>query len=393
MPLSFPAVVELANQLSAQRELLLKQWMKDVHEDTNIQASEMVTARELRDHMPQMFDDLVARLRDSGGQSVASAERHAQSHGYYRLTQGYDLAELLQEIAVARLIFIDHLLAFEGGRPAFGGEAKRFALRTIHAFFDDFARESVKRFVDEQQAEVQHLSASRLRLLRTVSHELRNPVNSLSLAVQALADETEEEPRRKSLTILRRNIDHLVELLNRLLDFSKFIDAQFTVVLAPFDPHEFANDLAAIYLPLSRNTGLTFEASVDPALGTHLVSDVTKLRQTADNLLSNAFKYTEAGRVHLLLRAASDGAHWLLVVEDSGRGIPVEAQANLFNEFYRVPGTEHLPGTGLGLAITRRLVDLLGGSIRVESTPGQGSRFEVKLPRLREPPPAETAKP
>ena len=81
MPLSYPAVEELANQLSAQRELLLKQWMREVHEDANIRASETVTARELRDHMPQIFDDLVARLRDSDGRSVESADRHAQSHG------------------------------------------------------------------------------------------------------------------------------------------------------------------------------------------------------------------------------------------------------------------------------------------------------------------------
>ena len=381
---SLPAVVELADYLAAQREPLLKEWMNEVHKDANIQTSETISTRELRDHIPNMFDDLVEMLRHSDKQSTGRAEDHARVHGHYRLTQGYELSELLREIALARLVFTNHIVAFEERTPAFDSEAERFALRTIHEFFDNLARESVKRFVDEQQAELAHLSAARLRLLRTVSHELRNPINSISLVAQSLPDEQDEACRREAIGRLQRNVAHLTELLNRLLDFSKLIDGTLVVVLAPFDPQEFAHDLQSTYHQLCESRGLEFEASVDPRLGHRLVGDLTKLRQIADNLLSNALKYTATGRVKLRLCLAADDTHWLLVVEDTGRGIAAEAHSSLFHEFYRVPGTEHLPGTGLGLAITRRLVELLGGSIRVDSMPGQGSCFEAKFPRVRE---------
>lgn len=381
---SFPAVAKLADYLAAQRESLLKEWMNEVHKDANIQASETVSPRELRNHIPQLVDDLVELLRDS---HARSAERtgHARIHGHYRLTQGYELSELLREIALVRLVFTNHIVLFQERTPDFRGDAELSALRTIHGFFDDLARESVQRFVDEQQAELAQLSAARLRILRTVSHELRNPLNSIALVAQTLPDKEDDEQRRESVRTLQRSVGHMTELLNRLLDFSKLVNGRLTVVLAPFDPRELVHDLEAVYRQLCESSGLEFEATIDPALGDRLVGDITKLRQIADNLLSNAVKYTAAGSVKLLLRPAPDDAHWLLAVEDTGRGIAAESRPSLFREFYRVPGTEHLPGTGLGLAITRRLVELLGGSICVESEPGQGSRFEAKFPRLREP--------
>jgi two-component system capsular synthesis sensor histidine kinase RcsC len=141
----------------------------------------------------------------------------------------------------------------------------------------------------------------------------------------------------------------MTELLNRLLDFSKLVDGRLTVVLAPFDPRELVHDLEAFYRQLCESSGLEFEATIDPALGDRLVGDITKLRQIADNLLSNAVKYTAAGSVKLLLRPASDDAHWLLAVEDSGRGIAAESRPSLFREFYRVPALRISPEPGSGL--------------------------------------------
>src|SRR4030095_4399 len=300
---SYPAVAKLADYLAAQRESLLKAWMNEVHKDTNMQSSETVSPRELRDHIPQLFDDLVELLRDS---NARSAERmgHARIHGHYRLTQGYELSELLREIALARLVFTNHIILFQEHTPDFRGDAELSALRTIHGFFDDLARESVQHFVDEQQAELAQLSAARLRILRTVSHELRNPLNSIALVAQHLPEERHDEQRRESVRTLQRGVGHMTELLNRLLDFSKLVDGRLNVVLAPFDPRELVHDLEAVYRQLCESSGLEFEATIDPALGDRLVGDITKLRQIADNLLRNAVKYPAAGGVKVILRAA-----------------------------------------------------------------------------------------
>jgi two-component system, NarL family, sensor histidine kinase EvgS len=125
--------------------------------------------------------------------------------------------------------------------------------------------------------------------------------------------------------------------------------------------------------------GLSFEAERDPSVEV-VVSDPTKLRQIGYNLLSNAVKYTERGRIGLKVRAIAPDK-WALTIEDSGSGIPTQELEQIFSEYHRAAETAHLEGSGLGLAIVRRLVDLLHGEIRVESEVGQGSRFDVILPR------------
>ncbi|RYD81913.1 MAG: ATP-binding protein, partial [Verrucomicrobiaceae bacterium] len=133
------------------------------------------------------------------------------------------------------------------------------------------------------------------------------------------------------------------------------------------------------YEPLAEAKRLHLEGSCDAALG-NLISDELKIKQIASNLVSNALKYTVQGSVRLSFRTV-DPHRWMIEVEDTGPGIPPHELERIFQEFHRVKETAHQQGTGLGLAITKRLVDLLGGQIRVESAVGMGSRFEVLLPR------------
>ena len=142
---------------------------------------------------------------------------------------------------------------------------------------------------------------------------------------------------------------------------------------------ELVDELVAHFQPAAELRSLAFEADYDPSLEL-VVGDPTKLRQISYNLLSNALKYTERGRVVLSVRAV-DADRWALIVEDTGPGIAPEECGQIFSEYHRAADTAHLEGTGLGLSIVKRLVDLLRGEIHLESQLGRGSRFEVILPR------------
>jgi signal transduction histidine kinase len=137
------------------------------------------------------------------------------------------------------------------------------------------------------------------------------------------------------------------------------------------------------FRPAAEAKGLALELTCDPALSA-VTGDPLKVKQVINNLLSNAIKYTDAGRVALTLRPRAD-QQWAILVEDTGRGIAPEELQHIFAEFHRSAPQAEVGGTGLGLAITKQLVELLGGSIQVESTPERGSRFEVTLPRTYPP--------
>jgi signal transduction histidine kinase len=134
---------------------------------------------------------------------------------------------------------------------------------------------------------------------------------------------------------------------------------------------------------LAERKGIEFRTVVDPALPTQLVGDQQRIEQVVINLLSNAFKFTEQGSVTLKMALGHDRA-WTIAVTDTGIGIPPHAQEIIFEEFRQIDGSSSraYQGTGLGLAIVRKLVHLMGGQVKVESTLGKGSTFTVRLPLI-----------
>jgi PAS domain S-box-containing protein len=262
--------------------------------------------------------------------------------------------------------------------------------------------ENLEAKVAERTAELQVAvtraeSADRLKsaFLATMSHELRTPLNSIigftGIVLQGLAGPLNAE-QHKQLGMVRSSARHLLELINDVLDLSKIEADQLEVHERPFDLPEVVRHAVDAIRPLADKKKLEIALDISPALG-EMVSDARRVEQIFLNLLNNAVKFTDRGKISVSAtreeRTAGPnrvaGPALVLRVSDTGIGIKPEDLETLFKPFRQVDMglTRAHEGTGLGLAICRRLADLLGGEITVESTWASGSEFRVTLPLLR----------
>jgi len=228
--------------------------------------------------------------------------------------------------------------------------------------------------------EAQRLAQVRSEFLANMSHEIRTPLN----AVLGLAQMGERDSaHRKAQDNFRRIVDsgrHLLGVVNDILDFSKIEAGKLELEQAPFDLGEAIDQAVDLTAAQAYAKGLEFEVHEAADLPEQVQGDHMRLTQVLVNLLSNAVKFTEHGRV--ALEVERYGLGLVFRVRDSGIGMTPEQTARLFAAFEQGDSstTRKYGGTGLGLAISKRLVDAMGGEVRVESRPGQGSLFEVRLP-------------
>jgi len=225
--------------------------------------------------------------------------------------------------------------------------------------------------------------------LANMSHELRTPLNSI-LGFSALVreDANLSEEHRKDLDIVRRGGEHLLGLIDDVLDMAKIEAGRITLDHASFNLSDLVQDNLSMLRERARSKGLELFLKSSPLVPRCVRSDAGKLRQVLVNLISNALKYTERGSVTVRLDAKAmyetkpiDSRILLIVeVEDTGIGIAPEDQARIFSPFVQLGRSDTQNGTGLGLSITRQFVQLMGGAISVQSTEGEGSLFRVELP-------------
>ncbi|PZR37041.1 MAG: hybrid sensor histidine kinase/response regulator, partial [Ectopseudomonas oleovorans] len=224
-----------------------------------------------------------------------------------------------------------------------------------------------------------NMAQARSAFLANMSHEIRTPLNGL-LGMLALAlDGPLSAEQRQQLGIAHDSGKVLVELLNDILDLSKFEAGQLELETIPFDLGALAEETASL---LSQNAASAVELTclIDPALPAQVLGDPTRVRQIVINLLSNALKFTRFGRVDLIVERNTDGI--CIRVRDTGIGIAEDAQARIFQPFAQaeVGITREYGGTGLGLALTRRLCEAMHGKLTLQSKEGLGSEFCAKLP-------------
>ncbi|MBK9160085.1 MAG: response regulator [Nitrosomonadales bacterium] len=219
--------------------------------------------------------------------------------------------------------------------------------------------------------------------LASMSHELRTPLNAiLGFSSLMLKDSGRREVQRTHLEIIHRSGEHLLTLINDVLEMAKIEAGKVQLEKAPFDLGALVREVTDMMQIRAEGKGLRLLLDQSSSFPRFINGDEARLRQILLNLLSNAVKFTEQGGVTLRLGSRMNGGlHLLIEVEDSGPGISAEDQKRLFQpfvQFGKQPGDNQ--GTGLGLSITRQFVQLMGGTISVESTPGKGSIFRVVLP-------------
>jgi len=225
---------------------------------------------------------------------------------------------------------------------------------------------------------------SKSQFLANMSHELRTPLNAIIGYSEMLQEDAEDEGLEHMIPDLGKIYTagrHLLSLINDILDLSKIEAGKTELFLESFPLATLVEEVQATATPLMKKKGNSLEVTLVEDAG-HMVADLTKVRQVLLNLLSNAAKFTENGRIDLTVDAQGD--QLFLKVTDSGIGMTEEQMGRLFQAFSQAEAStsKRFGGTGLGLVISRKFCRMMGGDITVESAPGEGTTFTVRLPRI-----------
>lgn len=250
-------------------------------------------------------------------------------------------------------------------------------------------REIIQR-LEEARETAESASRAKTEFLANMSHEIRTPLNAILGYADLIARDTQEPTSADYARTIQSAGSTLLRLLSDLLDLSQVEAGRLSLAAEPVDLHRLLHEIYAIFAPRAEQKDLTLDLGVDQTVPQHALLDGQRLRQIMINLVSNAIKFTDDGliRIHVCMSGETDGVQTtqrpmlVVTVEDTGKGIPPEAQGSIFDPFDQGPDdpTSRRNGVGLGLAITRRLVDLFGGTLTLESKVGNGSRFTVRIP-------------
>ncbi len=250
----------------------------------------------------------------------------------------------------------------------------------------EYAVEQLKGARDRAEA----ASRSKSEFLARMSHEIRTPMNGVLGMTELLGGTRLDRRQQQYAATIRHSAEGLLKIINDILDFSKIEAGKLELDDAPFDVEQVAEEAAELLAEAAHAKGIELICQLQPGLRATCTGDGMRLRQVLINLLGNAVKFTEQGQVILRVTEQEGGEPGRPLlrfeVEDTGIGIPPESQAAIFDSFSQADGstTRRYGGTGLGLAISKQLIELMGGEIELQSTPGEGSTFGFTVPLARQ---------
>ncbi|MCB0062106.1 MAG: response regulator, partial [Caldilineaceae bacterium] len=245
---------------------------------------------------------------------------------------------------------------------------------------DITSRKEIEDRLREAKEIAESANNAKSTFLSSMTHELRTPMNGVLGMTSLLLDTKLDDEQQVLVNTIRSSGDTLLNIINQILDFSKIEANKLELEDATFDLRLVVEEALDLVAPQATEKGLVLAYFLNGPTPHHFVQDVGRLRQILTNLLSNAVKFTEEGEVTITVTAQPQGADEFLLhfaVRDTGIGIPPEGIANLFQSFNQVDATiaRRFGGTGLGLAISKRLAEVMGGTMWVESAVGKGTTF------------------
>ncbi|MBO9684066.1 MAG: response regulator, partial [Flavisolibacter sp.] len=245
-------------------------------------------------------------------------------------------------------------------------------------------RSQAKQMIAQERREAEkqhHFDQQKIKFLTNLSHEFRTPISLIVGPLEQVIEEETNEKTHKRLSLVRRNANRLLNLVNQLLDFRKMEANELMLHLTEADFIPFVKEIADSFSDLSKSKGIQFSfTSSEDSL--YMSFDKNKVERILLNLLSNAFKFTgENGKVSLKIERQS-GSMVKITVSDTGMGIPKEVQDKIFDRFFQVDSEDDSinQGSGIGLSIAQEFIRIHGGSLEVDSTRGEGSTFTILLP-------------
>ena len=255
------------------------------------------------------------------------------------------------------------------------------ALGFVIMIFKDASRShQYNKELQKSNAVSQSLLKSREQLMATITHDMRSPLNTVIGFTDLLKDTQTDPTQSRYLETIAKSGDYMLQLVNDLLDFSKLEAGKINIEKIPFNPKNLIEDVIAVAIPSEIKPDVSITIKVPEELDRLLLSDPFRIKQILSNLITNAYKFTDAGTV--TVTASRIKENLVIGVEDTGIGIAKNKQELIFKEFSQAEDhiSQKYGGFGLGLSISQKLADLLNGKLSLESELGEGSKFTLSIP-------------
>ncbi|PHJ55890.1 ATPase [Nostoc linckia z18] len=391
--------MDFSQTLIAKSDAIIDEWVEAVYQDEQIEATQELTFKAVRDSLPRILKALATVLSESATSDLQTVVDASLEHGTLRAQQGFEPAEIAREYRLLRFVIFSFL-----EEDLLQGSAQEVlrAVRLIDTVIDEAIARCFNSYTQERLEELKQLQ-SQLRLtnqeltrlvraskesLSHLAHELKTPLTSIIGYADLFLRQQRQQPELKDTYTNLESIERvlksgrlLVQLINDTLEISRYGAGQMKLQSTQIDVRSLINSVIEMIEPLvaAKELSLVVECERAP---NEVTIDPLRFQQILTNLLSNAIRYTESGSIHLHCWRISQ-QQWAISVTDTGIGISPDVQTQIFNPYFReltAPKVQSSDGTGLGLAIVSQLVQLMHGEIQVDSQLGKGSTFTVILP-------------
>lgn len=390
--------MDFSQLLIEKTDTIVNNWVEAVCLDRQISSANNLPRSAIQDHLSDLLAAMATVLSQSQNSDIQAIVHRSLEHGALRAAQGFAPTEIAWEYRLLRQTIFSTL---EAGLLKGTAQEVLRACRLIDATIDEAIAQGFKSYVDERLQKLQQMQSQAeltnqelARLVKAnqdnisqLAHELKNPLNSIigysELFLRSSRKNIEvrgTSPNLEYIERVQRNGRQLLRLINDALEISRYEDGKMKLNPVLTDVRSLINNVFEMLEPLAAAKELQTEVDCDRS-PEKVVTDPLRLQQIVTNLLSNAIRYTDAGKIQLTCQTLSD-SQWSLAVSDTGMGISPVDQVRIFDPFFQAENSNIRPpdSTGLGLAIVSRLVKLMQGTIELVSQVGVGSTFTVILP-------------